>query len=387
MGDNPKGTRRRSIALWLTLVVLLALAATGCGDDDSGDPAPTTAAPATTVADTTAPDEPATTEPPATTTTEPPEPTTTEPQELVAVQLALGWVPQWNFAGYLVADALGFYEEEGLDVEILPGGPGIQQIPLVGAERVEFATLGPDDVWRARVQDIPITNLLTIFQRAAYVYMVHADSGIEAPTDFAGRTVEVFQGEFETNYTALAAAVGLDRADVNEVPGTFDLAAFLTGDTDVKPVFVNDQPFSARDQGADILLISGADYGIPSIGTGLATSDAMIEENPEVVQAFVNGTMRGWLWAIENVDDSIDIVLAANDQLRPDHVAYEAESSLILITDDGAYGGEDIGTPLQERWDALMDLELELEVLPERVPFDEAVDISFIQNFWAEYGG
>jgi ABC-type nitrate/sulfonate/bicarbonate transport system substrate-binding protein len=297
--------------------------------------------------------------------------------------MALGWMPQWQFAGYLVADHKGFYEEEGLEVQILPGGPDYNGMPLLASGQIEFTSPGPASIWNARLKDMPIVTLLTAHQRAPYSYMVLADSGIEHPLDFEGKKVMIFDGDMKANFDAVAAAVGLDTSTVTEIPGTFDISPLLTGEIDVLQVYATDEPEIAREMGYDVNLLWGSDYGVAAIGDTLVTNENLIKESPEVVQAFVDATMRGWLWAMENTEDTYDIIIGYNDQLTPSHLAYEAEVTKDLMTDFGAV--ERVGWNYQDTWDGYMQILIDQGALAEPVPFAEAVDNSFVEKFYAEY--
>lgn len=309
---------------------------------------------------------------------------TPEVVEPTKVVMQFGWVPQWQYAGYLVADHNGYYEEEGLEVEILPGGPGSADgMPLIGTGQVDFYSPGPAGIWNARLADIPVVALLTIFQRAPYSYMVLADSGIEHPLDFAGKKVMIFDGDFKANYDAIAAAVGLDTSTVTEIPGTFDISPLLTGEVDVLQVYATDEPEIAREKGYDVNILWGSDYGVAAIGDTLVTNEMLIKENPEAVQGFVNASLRGWLWAMENTGETYDIIMGYNDQLTEPHLTYEADMTKKLMNDYGTI--EQIGRNYQDKWDEYMQILIDQDALDEPVPFDEATDNSFLDNFYAEY--
>ncbi len=315
--------------------------------------------------------------------TEAPKEEATQAPALTPVIMQLGWVPQWQFAGYLVADYKGFYKEEGLDVKLLPGGPeSADGMPLIGTGQVDFYTPGPAGIWNARLKDIPIVALLTTFQRAPYCYMVLADSGIEQPLDFAGKKVMIYDGDFKANYDALAAAVGLDKSTITEIPGTFDISPLLTGEVDVLQVYATDEPEIAAERGYKVNLIWPSDYGVTAIGDTLVTNEMLIEKHPEVVQSFVNASMRGWLWAVENTEDTYDIIMSYNDQLNRPHLQYEAEITKNLLTDYGAI--EQIGMNYQERWDKYMQMLIDQKALDGPVPFNEATDNSFLEKFYAQ---
>lgn len=249
-----------------------------------------------------------------------------------AVSMRLQWFPQWQFAGYLVAKVKGFYEEAGLDVTINPGGPDLVSLPLVSTGADDFGSTGADTVLIARDQGIPVVALATWFQASPVAFMVHADSGIRGPQDFPGHTIGMFYGDnVETEYRALLAATGVDRASVTEVPGDFSIAPFLERRVDIWPVYATDQPNLARREGADIGLILARDYGVQLLGDVLFTTEAFARDNPATVRAFVEASVRGWEYALANPDEAVDLIVGYNPELDRDQLAFEAAETIKLV--------------------------------------------------------
>jgi ABC-type nitrate/sulfonate/bicarbonate transport system substrate-binding protein len=276
--------------------------------------------------------------------------------------MRLQWFPQFQFAGYIVAKVQGYYEEAGLDVTINPGGPDLVSLPLVAAGGDTFGSTGADTVLIAREQGIPVTALATWFQASPVAFMVHSDSGIAGPQDFPGRTVGMFYGDnVETEYRALLAAAGVDRASVNEIPGDFSLAPFLERRADVWPVYATDQPNLARREGAEIGLILARDYGVQLMGDVLFTTEAFARENPRTVRAFVEATLRGWEFAVANPDEAVELILAYNPELDREQLAFEAAETIKLLR--YGPGARCLGLSDPELWAAEAALLQELAIL------------------------
>ena len=129
--------------------------------------------------------------------------------------MRLQGIPQWQFAGYIVALRKGYYADAGLEVTLNPGGPDLVPLPLVAAGSDTFGSTGADTVLLAREQGIAVVALATWFQASPVAFMVHADSGIAGPQDFPGRRVAMFYGDnVETEYLALLAATDVDRSRI-----------------------------------------------------------------------------------------------------------------------------------------------------------------------------
>jgi NitT/TauT family transport system substrate-binding protein len=302
-----------------------------------------------------------------------------------AVSMRLQWFPQFQFAGYIVAEMRGYYDEAGLDVTINPGGPDLVSLPLVAAGTDQFGSTGADTVLIAREQGIPVTALATWFQTSPVAFMVHRDSGISSPQQFPGRTIGMFYGDnVETEYRALLAATGVDRASVRELPGDYSLAPFLERRVDIWPVYATDQPNTARREGAEVELIVARDYGVQLMGDVLFTTEAFARENPRTVAAFVEATLRGWEEAVRDPDAAIELLLEYNPELDREQLAFEAAETITLLR--YGPGARCLGINDPSLWEAQAGLLQELEILAAAPDLDAAVSGEAVRAFHAAQG-
>ena len=103
------------------------------------------------------------------------------------VALQLKWSHQSQFAGFYVAKEQGFYDRENLDVDLLPGGPKVDQMQAVAEGRAEFTVLSPDYILIERSRGVSIKAIAAIYRRSAVVYASMPESGIVRPRDFLGK--------------------------------------------------------------------------------------------------------------------------------------------------------------------------------------------------------
>jgi ABC-type nitrate/sulfonate/bicarbonate transport system substrate-binding protein len=308
-----------------------------------------------------------------------------EGPEVETVSMRLQWVPQFQFAGYIVALQEGYYAEEGLDVTLNPGGPDAVSLPLVASGADTFGSTGADTVLIARENDIDVVALATVFQASPVAFMVHADSGITQPGDFAGRTVGMFYGDnVETEYRALLAATEVDRSLINEIPGDYSLAPFLDGRADVWPVYATDQPYTARREGAEIELILARDYGVELLGDVLFTTGDFVRENPRTVEAFVRATLRGWQFALDKPEEANALIAAYNSELNPEQLAFESQETIPLVR--FGVGASCPGYNSRNAWQAEADILDQLAIIEEAANLDAAIDNRFVAEYYAAQG-
>ncbi|MCY4371644.1 MAG: ABC transporter substrate-binding protein [bacterium] len=274
-------------------LLALALVAMACGEDE---PAPTTAAPTTAA--------PATTE----------GPTTTAAPERVSLVMQLTWVPQSQFAGYIMADRKGFYDDMNLDVEVLPGGPDVspdQQI-ITGAADLTLGKAAA--IFVARSRGVPLVAVAQFHRKSGFPIVAMADSGIQGPEDLAGKTVAAFQGGGdEVELLALAAQIGLEPGvDFELVEQGFSLDPFLNGEFDtITPTYWNELQ-SLYEEGFtddDLVIIDFDDYGVGSPHGVLHTTEEILAEKGEAIARFVAATIRGWKYAFDNPEETVSVIL------------------------------------------------------------------------------
>jgi NitT/TauT family transport system substrate-binding protein len=238
---------------------------------------------------------------------------------LMKVNVGLGWLINANSAGQIAAQAQGFYRQEGLDVTFHEGGianPSVKTV-AAGADDLGFAN-GPDLIIAARASGVPLQILAVIHREGYHGFFVREDSGILTPYDWRGRRVGVKIGSpTYLYYQAILNRLGIDRAAIQEVPLGYDLHPFLVKEVDVLPGAKNNEAIALEAQGIRLRCISPSDYGIPTMGNVLFTTEQMLREHADMVRRFVRATMRGWAWCRvpENRNSTIDYLIARNPAL------------------------------------------------------------------------
>ena len=155
--------------------------------------------------------------------------------DMTDVRVQLKWVTQAQFAGYYAALNNGYYEDVGLNVEILPGGPDIGPNQVVSAGGAEFGIEWMGAHLAAREAGSGSVMIAQVFQRSGMREVTWADSGLETIEDLEGKLVGVWG--FGNQFPLFAALVkaGLDPNDPNDVEifnQPFDMNALLNREID-----------------------------------------------------------------------------------------------------------------------------------------------------------
>lgn len=245
------------------------------------------------------------------------EPAADKPLEKVAIQLS--WVKQGEYHGIFNAIENGFYKEVGLDVEVLPGGPDVRPVQVVASGTAQFGIGGPSTVIASRANGVPVVLILQSQQDSPQRFIAKKSRGITKIEDVKGKNFGVWFGGGEYEPMLMVKKAGLNPDDVNWTAQKFSMIEFYEDKLDVAVVMIYNEWHVVLDAGYspdELTVFSAADYGAAVIGDGVYTTEDMIKNKPEVVQAFVDATIRGWKWGLEHPEECANIVLKFNPELE-----------------------------------------------------------------------
>lgn len=228
------------------------------------------------------------------------------------ITILLDWVPNTNHTGLFVAKDLGYYDEEGLEVEIIqPGDGGTAQ--LIGAGTGEFGISYQEDVTAARAQDIPVVAIAAIIQHNTSGFASLETSNITTPADFVGKT---YGGWGSPSEMALLKAVMEEyNADFSKLKimniGSFDFFTSLDKGVDFAWIFEGWAGIEAQQRAIELNFIRVAeinpifDYYTPVI----IASETTLNDNPQLAEKFMRATSKGYLYCIDNPETAAGILL------------------------------------------------------------------------------
>jgi NitT/TauT family transport system substrate-binding protein len=210
------------------------------------------------------------------------------------VTFATNWLAEAEHGGFYQAKADGTYENYGLDVTILQGGPNANNRLLLAAGKIEF-DLGANliQAFDAAAQNIPIVAVAALFQKDPFVLLSHPGAGLDHIEDLPKATAFIGKDGFVSVYQWLKRAYGFK--DENVKPYTFNSAPFIADKNSIEQGYATSEPYAVEKQGhfkPNVFLI--ADYGYDSYSTTIETTQQLIEKNPDLVQRFVDASIIGW---------------------------------------------------------------------------------------------
>lgn len=242
-----------------------------------------------------------------------------EPGAPKGATLVLDFVPNAVHSGIYSALAGDYYEEAGVELKVQPPGESTDAPKLLAAGRVEFAILDIHDLGIARERGIDLVGVAPIVQRPLAAVIARADGPVRRPRDLEGRRVGVTGlPSDEAVVASEVAADGGDPAAVEEVTIGFTAVPSLAArKVDAATGFWNSEAVALRRQGIPIRVFAVDRFGAPPYPELiLATSRRLLEEDPELVDAVVEETERGYALAEHDPNAALDDLLAANPELE-----------------------------------------------------------------------
>ena len=219
--------------------------------------------------------------------------------ELRELNVVLDWYPNALHAFLYDAIEKGYYEEEGLQVNIQFPSNTNDAISLVAAGQAEIGLYYQQDVIIARAnQDVPVKSIGAVVQAPLNIVLSLAEKGIHSPEDLVGKTIGYAGTELsEALIRSIMAYVGADSSDVEMIDVGFDLmSSMTTGNVDATiGCLVNHEVPQMEEEGFAVNYFELDDYGVPTYYEGVfLASDEMIQNEPEVLSAFLRASAKGF---------------------------------------------------------------------------------------------
>lgn len=225
-------------------------------------------------------------------------------EELEKLTVSLGWIMNTEWAGFWIADAEGYYAEEGIDVEWIGGGPNAPStMQTVAAGEAQIGVEPSMQQWLGSFENgNDWTAVGALFQDSPGALVSLAEDPVTSAEDLVGETVLGQEGT-QINYDAMFAIEGLEP-DYEFIPVGFDIAPLVDGQGKAYTAYSTNQPIMLEEQygmsSDDYVVTMYSELGMPLYGNIIYGDDAWVSENTELLERFFRASIKGWQ---ENGDD------------------------------------------------------------------------------------
>lgn len=273
------------------------------------------------------------------------------------VTFGLDWKAEAEYGGYYQAVATGIYARHGLEVTIRQGGPQVNQAQLLLAGRLDFNLASNSYLVLNLAQErLPFTAVAAMFQKDPSILLAHPGQGNDSFEQLRGKPVMIGADTRAGWWNYLRARFGYSDGQIR--PYTFNLAPFLADKGAIQQGYLGSEPYLIRQEaGFDPVVLLLADAGFSGYGSLITTSNKLIQQNPDLVQRFVDASIEGWYsYLYMDPSPANSLIKAENPEMTDGLLQY---GHRVLrergIVDSGDAATLGIGAMTEARWQTFFE--------------------------------
>lgn len=245
-------------------------------------------------------------------------------EELTRVDFQLSWLPGGDNLGFWAGKEQGFFEEEGIDLNIRHSNDPTASIKLAASGERPMAIAYTGDILFSAAKGNFVKSVFTLTESSPFGIVALDEAGIESAEDLAGKRVGVTSLPTDQAYFAnMLDEAGVDANEVDVVdPGQAGIQQVIQGNLDATSAIVDYEPAVLENEGIeDYTFIFYADYGAPDAPFYcIVANPEWLEENGDVVEAFIRATRKSFDWTDENVDEAAELFVQQFPEQDPELV-------------------------------------------------------------------
>jgi NitT/TauT family transport system substrate-binding protein len=298
-----------------------------------------------------------------------------------AVSFGTDWKAEAEHGGYYQAVATGIYRKHGLDVTLRQGGPQVNHAQLLAAGRLDF-NLAPNSFIPLNFvqENIPIVAVAALFQKDPSVLIAHPGEGNDSLAALKGKPIMIGSDMRITSWVFLKSKFGYTDDQIR--PYTFSVAPFLADPKAVQEGYLSSEPFTIESQGVKPVVLLLADAGYTSYGSLIQTSAKLAQENPDLVQRFVDASIEGWYsYLYGDPAPANTLIKSDNPEMTDALLAYGiAKIKEYGIVDSGDAKISGIGAMTEARWQEFFGTMANAGIYPKDLDFRKAFTLRFVNK-------
>jgi NitT/TauT family transport system substrate-binding protein len=298
------------------------------------------------------------------------------------VRFGLDWLAEAEYGGYYQAVATGIYARHGLDVIIEQGGPQVNQAQKLLAGRLDF-TIASNSILALNFasESLPFTVVAALFQKDPSAIITHPGTGNDNFAALRGKPIMIGADTRSGWWNFVKSRFGYSDDQIR--PYTFNLAPFLADKAAIQQGYVTSEPFLIQQQAGfkpDVLLL--ADAGFSGYASLIATSTWLIENNPDLVQRFVDATIEGWHSYLHDDPSPANMLIKKDNPEMTDALLTYGRNTLKArgIVESGDASRLGIGAMTDARWKDLFDSMATANLYPRDLDYRRAYTLRFVNH-------
>ena len=284
--------------------------------------------------------------------------------DLTPVKLQLKWQHQFQFAGYYAAIEQGFYQQAGLDVTLIEPQIGTDPIQTVLNGQADFG-VGTSEILLHYHQGAPLVVLAAIMQHSPLALAALSQHGVTNIHQLAAAPMMVEPNSLEL--LGYLKKEGVDIRQLQLVEHNFVVDDLLSGQVKSQSVYITDEPYLFAQKGLAMQYFQPIMAGIDFYGDNLFTSKTLLKQNPDLVEAFRQASLKGWAYAMDHPQQIVELIYSHYSQRKTrENLLFEAEKMRELMRPDLV----ELGYMNPGRWQHIAQVYAEMGLLPPQIELD-----------------
>jgi len=295
--------------------------------------------------------------------------------------IQLNWVPNVQFAGVLLAKERGWYAEAGIDLTVKGWEFGVSSVDEALSGKAQIAVVEGDLLIKSIAAGSAPKAIAAAFQKTAFCLMSKTAQGIETPKDLIGKRVGINSPESELMLKIVLAHQGVRFEDITPVQVGWDLQPLIDGEIDVYPAYMNNEPIIMKERGYDVTYIPGFKYGYDFYSGVYVVTETMLAEQPQLVQAFLEVTLRGWEAAFNDPAATAQLIV---EKYYPDGSAQQQAESLKLFQTLATLGEgkKFLGMMQAQTWTKGIETLYGFQQIERKVPAEDVFTLELLEKIY-----
>lgn len=255
------------------------------------------------------------------------------------LRVQLQWSDQAQFAGFYVAKARRFFENEGLDVTLIPGGPDINPIEEIQQGRADVAVAWLHNAWQRSSEGTSVTNIGQIFSNNALTVICRISSGVYTARDVEGKQIGVWGIGDEVIVRELIRAIELDQQKIELVKQAPQAVDLISGKLPCATAMLYNEYWALLQAGidpTDLIIIDPGNKGVPHVEDGLYVRTDRLESSQfqETLVKFMRALRRGWDITAQSPTLAVETVMRVAPTIDREQQRHMVENIVSLVNTD-----------------------------------------------------
>lgn len=227
------------------------------------------------------------------------------------VTIRINFTPWGMHAPIFAAKNQGFYEQEGINLSIVPPSQGQQNEVFIARGDEQFGLSNSDSFLKARANGLPVVAIMADQPSSPAAVISLKKSGLDSPDKLKGKSISWIQSNIEGMLNPLLESGGLSRSDIElmNVTRGAEVQLLAAGQVDAIYGFTYGQALTLEENGFEVNVLALKDYGLDIYGTVFYTSEAVLKNDPDLVERFLRATLKGYEWTLDNQKEAVSYVI------------------------------------------------------------------------------